>query len=395
MPRLKKCPPKYRLHKASGRATVTIERRDHYLGPFGSPESHEKYQAIVAQWAARQNDPTPLAASLPGPMSEVRVCELVLAYMKFANGYYRKNGQATGELSNLKEAARPLVKLFETERVAKFGPRKLKAVRDAMVASDLSRGVVNARVNRIRRIIRWGVENELVDPAVLQALQAVAPLKRGRSAARETERVRPVRDEHIAAVRETVTPQIRAMIDVQRLSGMRPGEVVLMRPCDIGRDGTVWIYRPTSHKTEHHDIERRVFLGPQAQRVLEPFLGRNDSAYLFDPREAILNSRRDQRKRSKNPTVRARKKLNLRSLRRISDHYTTKTYARAIHAACKRAGIRSWGPNRLRHNAATFLREQFGIEEARVILGHTSAAMTEVYAEMDRSKAADIMMQVG
>lgn len=39
----------------------------------------------------------------------------------------------------------------------------------------------------------------------------------------------------------------------------------------------------------------------------------------------------------------------------------------------------------MRHNAATSLREQFGIEASRVILGHTSPAVTDVYAEMDRS----------
>ena len=129
-----------------------------------------------------------------------------------------------------------------------------------------------------------------------------------------------------------------------------------MRPCDIDRGGSVWIYRPASHKTEHHDIERQVSLGPQAQRVLQQFLARNESAYLFDPREAIIESRRKQRQRSENPRVRARKKLNFRSLRAISDHYTTKSYGHAIYTACKRAEISSWGPNRLRHNAATFLR---------------------------------------
>ena len=56
--------------------------------------------------------------------------------------------------------------------------------------------------------------------------------------------------------------------------------------------------------------------------------------------------------------------------------------------------IPAWGPNRLRHNAATSLREQFGIEASRVILGHTSPAMTEVYAEIDCSKATAIMTQV-
>ena len=67
----------------------------------------------------------------------------------------------------------------------------------------------------------------------------------------------------------------------------------------------------------------------------------------------------------------------------------------AIFKACVKAKIPAWGPNRLRHNAATFLRKEFGIEAARVILGHTSAAVTEIYAEMDRQKAAEIMGIVG
>ena len=38
------------------------------------------------------------------------------------------------------------------------------------------------------------------------------------------------------------------------------------------------------------------------------------------------------------------------------------------------------------HNpiAATFLRKEFGLETARIILGHRSAAITEVYAELDQ-----------
>ncbi len=52
-------------------------------------------------------------------------------------------------------------------------------------------------------------------------------------------------------------------------------------------------------------------------------------------------------------------------------------------------------PHQLRHNAATELRKEFGLEAARVILGHRSAAITEVYAEMDRQKAIDAMMKVG
>ena len=57
--------------------------------------------------------------------------------------------------------------------------------------------------------------------------------------------------------------------------------------------------------------------------------------------------------------------------------------------------IPHWHPHQLRHNAATRLRKEYGIEAARVVLGHRSAAITEVYAEIDHAKAAEIMLRVG
>ena len=60
----------------------------------------------------------------------------------------------------------------------------------------------------------------------------------------------------------------------------------------------------------------------------------------------------------------------------------------AIARACKRAGVPRWHPHQLRHNAATWLRKEFGLDVARVILGHSSPVVTEVYAEMDREKAS-------
>jgi integrase len=54
-----------------------------------------------------------------------------------------------------------------------------------------------------------------------------------------------------------------------------------------------------------------------------------------------------------------------------------------------------WHPHQLRHNAATFLRKEFGLDTARVILGHRSAAITEVYAELDQQKALDAIVRAG
>jgi integrase len=54
-----------------------------------------------------------------------------------------------------------------------------------------------------------------------------------------------------------------------------------------------------------------------------------------------------------------------------------------------------WHPHQLRHSAATRLRKEFGLDVARVILGHSSPAVTEVYADPDREKALNAMGQIG
>ena len=52
-------------------------------------------------------------------------------------------------------------------------------------------------------------------------------------------------------------------------------------------------------------------------------------------------------------------------------------------------------PHLLRHNAAAEPRKEFGIEAARIILGHRSAAVTEIYAERDEQEAIKAVMKVG
>ena len=77
------------------------------------------------------------------------------------------------------------------------------------------------------------------------------------------------------------------MIDVQLLTGMRPGEVVLMRTCDIDRSADVWVYRPEHHKTLHHGHDRAIYIGPKCQELLTPLLKKDEpEAYLFSPADA-------------------------------------------------------------------------------------------------------------
>jgi len=77
------------------------------------------------------------------------------------------------------------------------------------------------------------------------------------------------------------------------------------------------------------------------------------------------------------------------------DVYNTRSYYHAIRYGSQKAKVPNWHPNQLRHNAATSLRKEFGLDVARVILGHSSPAVTEVYAEVDREKALAVMEKVG
>ena len=164
---------------------------------------------------------------------------------------------------------------------------------------------------------------------------------------------------------------------------------VLMRAADLDRAGRVWEYRPESHKNAHRGHERRVPLGPQAQAVLGPFLLAAEGGYLFSPARA--EEERNAKRRRTN-RWRARRKARRFPLR---ERYDVGSYRHAIARACDRAGVPRWKPHQLRHTAATRLRRQFGIEAARVILGHRSSAVTEIYAEVDRSRAVEVMGEVG
>ena len=50
MPRLVHALPKYRKHRASGQAIVTLSGVDHYLGPHGTKISKRQYDRLMAEW---------------------------------------------------------------------------------------------------------------------------------------------------------------------------------------------------------------------------------------------------------------------------------------------------------------------------------------------------------
>jgi len=102
-----------------------------------------------------------------------------------------------------------------------------------MVERDWCRNMVNAQVDRVKRMFKWAVAEELVPGDVYHALRAVESLRRGTPGVRDTEPVKPVPVETVDAILPYLQPAMRAVVRVQVLTGMRPGELCQLRVADL------------------------------------------------------------------------------------------------------------------------------------------------------------------
>lgn len=396
--------PKYSLHKATGQTRVFIDGRDHYLGPHGSEESKRRYRELIDDWRLRNE--TPAACDLT-------IGQLVLLYDNHIREHYVKDGKQTSEVLCIQIALRPLVAMFGKIQAGDFGPSKLIAVRKKMIDAGRERKSINRNIGRIVRMFKWGVAQELCRAEVVTALECVQGLQRGRSKAVETPPVKPVPIDRVEAIRGHVTRPVWGMIRFQLATGCRPGEAVLLRGCDITMTGSVWEYRPESHKTEHHDKKRIILIGPQGKEVVREFLKTDLSAYLFSPQAA---DKRRNKARANRPGKRYRRDSYATAIRRaceivfgmpeeirnipkalksIPDAEQAAERNRLKQMASEWRTEHCWAPNQLRHTAATLIRAKADLDTARTVLGHSSTVITEVYAERDLEAARKIVAQIG
>jgi integrase len=407
--------PTYRKHKQSGQAVVTLTdglggRRDVLLGKYGTTESRTEYARIIAEWeaAGRRRPATDRSC-------DITIAELIGRYWPWVKSYYRRpDGSETQEVSGILYALRPLNHLFGSTRATEFGPLALKVVRDLMIRGydhpkygqqpPLSRGVINQRVKRIRRMFRWGVEQEIIPATVLHALQAVRGLQRGRTEARETEPVRPVPRAVVEDTLPLLRPMQADMVRLQLETGMRPGELVIMRAIDIDMTGRVWLYRPHQHKTAHHGLGRTIPIGPKGQAIIRRYLIADTQATLFSPARNMEErhiAARLARKTKVQPSQQNRRKAKPR--KKPGWCYAVTTYARGIADALKRHNrnrpegerIPHWHPHQLRHLRALELKREAGLDVARAVLGHHTPCITEHYATLDIAAAAAVMAKIG
>jgi integrase len=322
------------------------------------------------------------------------IAESVVAFLKHAKSYYGEGS----EFEKYSRALAPMVELYSDLNIRDFGIQEFKAIREQWVRKKHAREYVNKQAKRIIAFVKWLVGEGMLEPTVHQALRCVQPLKKGRCDCPESEKVRPVDEATIEKTIPHLSPVVADMVRLQSLIGCRPGELVKLKPAMVDTSGSVWVITIEEHKNSWRGHLRKIYVGPKAQAILKPYLDRPKDAFCFSPAESMeqrLQARASNR-------ITAMSCGNRRGSNRVSSpkkkpgqSYSTITYCKAIHYACRKARIPLWSPNQLRHKVATELREREGVESASVILGHAHLPTTEIYAEASTKKALEVALRHG
>jgi integrase len=396
-------------------------------GAYDSPESRSAFAALLLEQQA-----APHAVDVPA-RGAVSLAELLLAYFEHADRHYRgPDGRPTSEIYEVKIVLRALRELYADTPVAAFGPLCVKAARQRWVNEGRSRTECNRRVMIIKRIFKWAVSEELAAPAVYQAVASVTGLQRGRTTARETAPIGPVDDAVVDATLPFLNRHVRGLVEFQRLTGCRPGEACAVRRCDIDTGGALWLYQPPHHKTAHRGKVRTIVLGPKAQELVKEYFTPFRSDFLFSPVRAS-EERRAERASKRQSKRRSHQNVAVESQptprRKYRPKYDRESYGLALDRACdqafplpgnlvrqddetneawwgrltdnEREAVKAWRkehrwhPNQLRHSFATRVRKQHGLEAAQVLLGHSRADVTQVYAERNEELAAKVAAKIG
>lgn len=393
MPRPKSQTPVLRCH-ISGQSMCRIAEIDYYLGRHGSPESLARYAVLIREYQAN-------GLELPGgltseslkdmtegfsiPMAKVQLSDAPILVSHLVAGYRDHVKTRYSKAHHVTDLKRRLAICDELEThdpslmVDRFGPRKLKEYRTRFVnEGDKSRRYINRLIGEIRKMFRWGIAEELVEPNTLVGLESLSPLVGG-EASYETEDVTAVSIEHVRATAKHLPPVVRDMLQVQLATGMRPSEVCSMRPCDINRKGSEWVYRPSSHKTKWKGQSREVPILGEAREVVENYLNRDPKGYCFSPAESMawfrakLTAERKGYGSYKKPKAVPKKEPR--------DCYDSHSYRQSIQRGCKEANIPNWTPYQVRHLVGTVVGESQELENAKALLGHRDIATTQIYAK--------------
>ncbi len=351
----KPCPPLTR--HSSGQAVCRWwgqgKARFRYFGKYASPEAATAYKRFQARWAMDGD-----ATSTPGEC--LFVAEVAVRFLAHVARFYVKDGKPTSEQQNFRTVVRLLNELYGERPAGDFKPDHLREFTAALVG--LGRRTVNVYAWRVQKLFKWAAGRSLVPPAVPLALKYVEKEQAGRSLAPDRPTVTAASVTDVEATYPHLHPRadalavLEAMLRVQLLTGMRPGELCRLSPGQLDRTADVWVYAPVGHKNQHRGQRRVVYLGPQAQAVMAPLVAGLPAG------EAVFAY----------PRKRGGPRTPL----------TVDLLAKRVAVACERAGVGHWHPHQLRHTRATAVQRRYESDVAVAgTLGDSPEVARQVYTD--------------
>lgn len=186
----------------SGQSFVRVDSRNIYLGRTGDPKTLARYAMFVSDYQSNGlivpdgfnsravDDRAELllsSASSPDehlddePLTVGHLCEAYKVHI--AKRY--SGAHQSQDLARKNRVVDDILENDSQTLVEKFGPKKLKAIRQRWIDSKIiSRKYANRLTNEAKSMFRWGVAEEIVQPEVVVALEALAPLQGGEGSKR-------------------------------------------------------------------------------------------------------------------------------------------------------------------------------------------------------------------
>lgn len=275
---LRKRPSKYMKHQ-KGLGFSKWRGKWYYFGRYDEPGSLARYKAFRRQ-CQREIE----AYEIDRLIQQADRVEIITVHQLFArfekHVIQNRSAAYARQVQRLRAAAKRSFR--KRMPVAAVGSHAITRFRRLLarggwtsavgyVAAPWSKSVVIGHMRIVAAMFSWGVSEGIVP---------VATYERVKAACRETVKMRkPMqqRDPPDWSVIQRIEPFVSRStwdrIQVQYLTGMRPGEVCRMRLSELERsqDG-LWFLRPRHHKTAWRGATKEIVIGPQAIAILRPYV---------------------------------------------------------------------------------------------------------------------------
>jgi integrase len=362
----KKSVPKYRIHKASGQARVTLNNKTYYLGKYGTKKSWEKYYELIENYTRNKyhhnTDNKEINTTTPPTKTSINniTChQLCIEFLDDNKKTLRKPAY-----SKYKSVIKTVLQYYKKIPVNDFAPNSLMFIQDKWVKMNYTKDTITAYSQALKNIFKWGHLHYYVKPDTLLDLK-LTPNSPHDENIKENRKVSPVPLDLVEKTLPHLPQNVQDIIRLQLHTAARPQDICNMTKNEINTSQEIWIYNPLNHKTKHKNKTRIIPLGPNAQKILTPYLTNTP-----EHQQRLFYTKKDK-------------------------PLTPNIYSQYIRHCCKKEKLPHWHPNQLRHTAATELRKRYGIENTKILLGHTSIRTTQIYAETDMQKALTISKEIG